>query len=119
MVTRALVADDDQLMRTLITLTLGTVGITDVVETGSGEEALRLFAERPFDLILIDWYMPGRSGLDVLRTIRVWGFEVPVIMVTAEAERGQVLQAIQAGATNYLIKPFEADTLRAKVEKYA
>ncbi len=114
---RALVADDDDLMRTFVVLNMAAVGITEVVEASNGIQAWTLLKQQEFDLVVVDWYMPGKSGLEILRQLRSQGSEVPVIMVTAEAMRDQVLQAIQAGATEYLIKPFEAATLRAKVAK--
>lgn len=115
--TRALVADDDDLMRTFVVLNMAAVGITDVVEASNGIQAWTLLKQQDFDLVVVDWYMPGKSGLEILRQLRGQGSEVPVIMVTAEAMRDQVLTAIQAGATDYLIKPFEAATLRTKVAK--
>lgn len=117
MSTRALVADDDDLMRTFVVLNMAAVGVTDVVEASNGIQAWTLLKQQEFDLVVVDWYMPGKSGLEILRQLRGQGSEVPVIMVTAEAMRDQVLQAIQAGATEYLIKPFEAATLRSKVAK--
>jgi two-component system chemotaxis response regulator CheY len=117
MSTRALVADDDDLMRTFVVLNMAAVGITDVVEASNGLQAWTLLKQQDFDLIVVDWYMPGKSGLEILRQLRAQGSEVPIIMVTAEAMRDQVLTAIQAGATDYLIKPFEATSLRTKVAK--
>lgn len=114
---RALVADDDDLMRTFVVLNMAAVGITDVVEASNGLQAWTLLKQQDFDLIVVDWYMPGKSGLEILRQLRGQGSEVPIIMVTAEAMRDQVLTAIQAGATDYLIKPFEATSLRTKVAK--
>lgn len=117
MSTRALVADDDDLMRTFVVLNMAAVGITDVVEASNGIQAWTLLKQQEFDLVVVDWYMPGKSGLEILRQLRSQGSDIPVIMVTAEAMRDQVLEAIQSGATEYLIKPFEAATLRTKVAK--
>lgn len=114
---KILVADDDDLMRTFIVLNLETVGVTDVVEATNGLQAWSLVKQHDFDLVVIDWHMPGKSGLEIIRQIRSHDSEVPIIMVTAEAMRGQVLEALQSGATDYLVKPFEPDKLRAKVVK--
>ncbi len=112
---RILVADDDPLMRTLMAITLGAVA--DVVEAADGGEALHLLREGQFDLLLLDWDMPGASGLEVLKTMRREGSNTPTIMVTGKNEREYVIQAVQAGAFDYLIKPFESDTLYSKVKK--
>lgn len=118
MIQKALVADDDDLMRAFIRLALGALDITDVEEAADGDEALRLFQQQPFDLLLLDWHMPGRSGLEVIRAVRASGCPVPAIMVTAEAERELVLTAIEAGASDYIIKPFEPALLWTKLQKY-
>jgi two-component system chemotaxis response regulator CheY len=117
MTARILVADDDDLMRTFIVLNLETIGVKEVVEATNGLQAWSLVKQHDFDLVLIDWHMPGKSGLEIIRQIRSHDSEVPILMVTAEAVRGQVLEALQSGATDYLVKPFEADKLRAKVVK--
>jgi two-component system chemotaxis response regulator CheY len=115
---RVLVADDDDLMRTFIVLNLTSLGVRDVVEASNGIQVWSLLKQQDFDLVFLDWYMPGKSGLEILRHLRSEGSQVPVIMVTAEAMREQVLAAIQAGATEYLRKPVEAVTLRNKVARF-
>ena len=112
---RILVADDDPLMRTFIVVSIGSAGET--TEAVDGDEALTLLEQDSFDLALIDWDMPGRNGLDVIRTIRAKGSQVPIIMVTGKAEREQVVQALEAGVSDYLIKPFESSALRKKLDK--
>jgi two-component system chemotaxis response regulator CheY len=113
---RILVADDDRLMRTLVAVCLRD--IAEVRQAGDGAEALSALARSGVDLLLLDWDMPAPDGLAVLKLVRARGFRVPVIMVTAAAEKSRVLEAIQAGASDYLIKPFEPATLREKVEKF-
>lgn len=115
---KVLVAEHSPLMRTIIIRSLNAVGVTDVVEAGDGEEAIAAFASAEFQLVLTDWKMPKKSGLDVVRAIRATGSQIPIIMVTTEAERQRVLDAIQAGITDYLAKPFESDVLRAKLKRY-
>ena len=116
--TRVLIADDSSTMRKIILRSLQAVGVTDVTEAADGAEALSFFKPGEFDLVLTDWNMPGLSGLEVLQGIRAQDANIPIIMVTTEAEKTRVLQAIQAGVSDYLVKPFTADTLREKLEKH-
>jgi two-component system, chemotaxis family, chemotaxis protein CheY len=118
MSTTVLVADDSGTMRKIIIRSLNAAGISSVIEAADGSQAVALFKPGTFDLVLTDWNMPGKSGLEVIREIRVQDAKVPIIMVTTEAEKGRVIQAIQAGVTDYLIKPFTAETLREKLDKH-
>ncbi len=115
---RVLVADDSSTMRKIILRSLQAVGVSETVEAADGSEAVSLFQPGQFDLILTDWNMPGKTGLEVVQEIRAKDAKVPIIMVTTEAEKGRVMQAIQAGVSDYLVKPFTADTLREKLEKH-
>jgi len=115
---KVLVADDDTSTRGLITDLLESIGVSDVVETGDGEETLSLFEQDPFDLVVLDWEMPGKNGMDIIRAIRAGGSQVPIVMVTVWAEKNRVLEAIQAGASDFLAKPFEADLLREKLQRF-
>ena len=116
--TRVLVADDSSTMRKIILRSLQAVGVKDVAEAADGAEAVAMFAPGKFDMVLTDWNMPGMTGLEVLKKIREQDQNIPVIMVTTEAEKSRVLEAIQAGVTDYLVKPFTPDTLREKLEKH-
>ncbi|MDR2172512.1 MAG: response regulator [Planctomycetaceae bacterium] len=116
--TRVLVADDSSTMRKIILRSLQAVGIKDVTEAADGSQAVEFFEPGKFDMVLTDWNMPGKTGLEVLKAIRAKDPKIPVIMVTTEAERSRVLEAIQAGVTDYLVKPFTSDTLREKLEKH-
>jgi two-component system chemotaxis response regulator CheY len=118
MCAKVLVADDSSTMRKIILRSLQAVGVTDTEEAADGAEALSLFKPGEFDLVLTDWNMPGKTGLEVVQEIRSQDANVPVIMVTTEAEKGRVMEAIQAGVSDYLVKPFTADTLREKLEKH-
>ncbi len=115
---RVLVADDDDLTRTLIILALGAVGIKDTVAATDGREVLTLLQRQPFDLLMLDWHMPGKSGLEVVRAVRGRGSQVPIVMVTMEAARDKILEALRAGASDYILKPFDAKTLWSKLDKY-
>jgi two-component system chemotaxis response regulator CheY len=116
--TRVLVADDSSTMRKIILRSLQAVGVKDVAEAADGSEAVSIFAPGKFDMVLTDWNMPGMTGLEVLKAIRAQDTKIPVIMVTTEAEKSRVLEAIQAGVTDYLVKPFTQDVLREKLEKH-
>lgn len=115
---KVLVADDSGTMRKIIIRSLNAVGVSDIVEAADGQEAIDAYKAEPVDLILTDWNMPNKSGLDVVTEIRALGSTVPIIMVTTEAQKSQVIAAIQAGVSDYLTKPFEADDLRAKLDKF-
>lgn len=115
---RVLVADDSSTMRKIILRSLQAVGVSTAVEAADGNEAISLFNPGEFDMVLTDWNMPGKSGLEVVQDIRARDPKVPIIMITTEAEKGRVIQAIQAGVSDYLVKPFTADTLREKLEKH-
>ncbi len=116
--TKVLVADDSSTMRKIILRSLNAVGVTDITEAADGEEAVAKFDQDTFDMVLTDWNMPGKNGLEVLQDIRSKNKDVPVIMVTTEAEKSRVLEAIQNGVSDYLVKPFTADVLREKLEKF-
>lgn len=115
---RVLVADDSSTMRKIILRSLDAVGVTSATEAADGEEAMGLFEPGKFDLVLTDWNMPRKNGLEVIQGIREIDSDVTIIMVTTEAEKSRVLEAIQAGVSDYMVKPFTADTLREKLEKH-
>lgn len=115
---KVLVADDSGVMRKIIIRSLNAVGVTDIAEAANGKEAVDIFKTASFDMVLTDWNMPEKTGLEVVQEIRGGGSSVPIIMVTTESQKTQVIQAIQAGVTDYLVKPFEADDLRDKLDKY-
>ena len=118
MSTRVLVADDSGTMRKIIIRSLNAVGIPSAVEAADGNEAVQIFIPGHFDLVLTDWNMPGKTGLEVTQAIRAQDPNVPIIMITTEAEKQRVVAAIQAGVTDYLVKPFTPDMLREKLEKH-
>jgi two-component system chemotaxis response regulator CheY len=118
MSSRVLVADDSSTMRKIILRSLQAVGVTEVTEAGDGEEAIAKFQPGQFDMVLTDWNMPGKTGLEVVQDIRGRDSNIPIIMITTEAEKGRVLQAIQAGVSDNRVKPVTADTLREKLTKH-
>ena len=122
--TRVLIADDSGTMRTIIRRSLEAVGVTSTTEAADGAQAISMFKPGEFDLVLTDWNMPGKTALadsskDLVREIRAQDKHVPIVMVTTESEKTRVMEAIQAGVSDYLVKPFTPDSLRAKLEKFA
>lgn len=113
---KALVVDDSLTIRRIVIKALAIAGIADTVEAADGVEALGAAGSDSFDVILLDWNMPTLSGIETLRALRRAGNKTPVIMVTTEAEKSRVIDAIKAGANDYLIKPFSPDQLAAKVK---
>ena len=115
---RALVVDDSSTMRQIIIRSLMSVGAPGATEAADGVEAMSKFAPGKFDIVLLDWRMPGKSGLEVVQEIRAVDAKVPIIMISVEDDKRRVLQAIQAGVNDYLVKPFTAEMLKAKLEKH-
>lgn len=113
---KALVVDDSLTIRRIVIKALALVGIGDSVEAADGQEALSAVGADEFDVVLMDWNMPKMTGIDALKAIRAQGKKVPVIMVTTEAEKGRVIEAIKSGANDYLIKPFSPEQLAEKVK---
>jgi two-component system chemotaxis response regulator CheY len=119
MSTKVLVVDDSGTMRKIVIRALNSAGFNDTVEAADGVEAMTMFQKTPVGLVLTDWNMPNKSGLELTRDIRGTGSKVPIFMITTEAEKTRVVEAIQAGITDYLTKPFTQDALQAKLAKYA
>lgn len=115
---KVLLADDSGTMRKIIIRSLNAAGVTDVIEAADGLEAFERFQQQPVDLVLTDWNMPGQSGLELLKAIRDVNKSIPVILITTEAEKCRVLEAVQAGVSDYLVKPFETESLRAKLGRF-
>jgi len=112
-----LVVDDSAVMRKVIIRELKQCGIEDVTEASDGLEGLEAASKENFDLILMDWNMPGLLGIDVVRKLREAQIITPIMMVTTEGERNNVVLAIQAGANNYLVKPFSSEDFSQKIEQ--
>lgn len=115
---KVLVVDDSATMRKIVIRALNSVGCTDTAEAADGQQAFEAFQATPFDVVLTDWNMPKKSGVELTREIRGLGSQVPIFMITTEAERSRVLEAIRAGVSDYLVKPFTAELLREKLEKH-
>jgi len=117
--TRFLVVDDMSTMRKIIRTILNQLGYTNVDEAENGKEALAKLRIGNYQFVLLDWNMPEMDGFETLKNIRADEKlkNIPVIMVTAEAKKENVLMAIQAGANNYIVKPFTPEVLKEKIEK--
>ncbi len=120
MSTRVLIADDSKLIRTIIADVVHDIGATEVVEAANGNEAFDIFQQQgDIDLIVMDWQMPGRSGLEVVEAIRETGSQVPIVMVTATGtSKEHVIDAVGVGVSDYVLKPFDPAVLREKLAKY-
>jgi two-component system chemotaxis response regulator CheY len=116
---KILVVDDFSTMRRIIKNLLKDLGFANIQEADDGNTALPMLQQGDFDFVVTDWNMPGMQGIDLLRAIRADANlkHIPVLMVTAEAKKEQIVAAAQAGVNGYVIKPFTAATLKEKLAK--
>ena len=114
-----LVVDDFSTMRRIITKLLHQLGYDDVQEAEDGARALKAIRDGRVDFVITDWNMPNMTGLELLQQIRAKEdiSDLPVLMVTAETKRDQIVAAAQAGIDDYIVKPFKAKDLETKIEK--
>ncbi len=115
---RILLVDDMATMRRIIRTILAQLGFKNVVEAEDGEVALQKLREGNFDFVITDWNMPKMTGLELVQAIRSDEKlkSIPVLMVTAEAKKENVIAAIKAGVNNYIVKPFTPETLKKKID---
>tara|TARA_R110000787_G_scaffold188679_7_gene300405 strand:+ start:9989 stop:10393 length:405 start_codon:yes stop_codon:yes gene_type:complete len=116
---KILVVDDFSTMRRIVKNLLGELGFTNMQEADDGSTAITALQAGDFEFVVTDWNMPGMTGIELLRAIRADAklAHLPVLMVTAEASREQIIEAAQAGVNGYIIKPFTAVTLKEKIDK--
>jgi two-component system chemotaxis response regulator CheY len=116
---RILIVDDSSTMRRIIGNVVMQLGVTkdNFEEAEDGVEAWKLLESSQFDVILTDWNMPNMNGLELVKKIRGGGNhqKTPVIMITTEGGKGEVITALKAGVNNYIVKPFGADVLKEKL----
>ncbi|MBM0108348.1 chemotaxis response regulator CheY [Steroidobacter sp. S1-65] len=114
-----LVVDDFSTMRRIIKNLLNDLGYANVQEADDGQTALPILQSGGIEFLITDWNMPGMPGLDLLKAVRGDPklAKLPVLMLTAEAKREQIIEAAQAGVNGYVIKPFTAVTLKEKIDK--
>jgi two-component system chemotaxis response regulator CheY len=116
---KILIVDDFSTMRRIIKNLLRDLGFTNTAEADDGVTALPMLQNGNFDFLVTDWNMPGMTGIDLLKAIRADEKlkDMPILMVTAEAKREQIVEAAQAGVNGYVVKPFTAAVLKEKIEK--
>lgn len=116
---KILVVDDFATMRRIIKNLLRDVGFSNITEADDGSSALPLLLNGDFDFLVTDWNMPGMPGIELLKAVRASPklAKLPVLMVTAESKREQIIAAAQAGVNGYIVKPFNAVTLKEKLDK--
>lgn len=116
---KILVVDDFSTMRRILRNLLQELGFSDIQEADDGNSALASLRAAKFDLVVTDWNMPGMTGIDLLKAIRADAAlkSLPVLMVTAENVREQIVEAAQNGVNGYIVKPFNAATLKEKIDR--
>ncbi len=116
---KILVVDDFATMRRIMKNILKQLGYTNITEADDGTTALEELKKGHFDLIISDWNMPKMTGLDLLKLVRSDSQykDIPFLMVTAEAQKQNVIEAVQAGVSNYVVKPFTAEAIADKLSK--
>ena len=114
---KVLLVDDSRTIRNIQKNVLKEIGLADVAEAGDGIEALSRMEEQRPELMLVDWNMPNMDGITLVKKVRETDKAVPIIMVTTEAEKSRVVEAIKAGVNNYVVKPFTAETLSEKINQ--
>lgn len=116
---KVLVVDDFSTMRRIVKNLLRDLGFTNIQEADDGSTALPMLQGGDFDFVVTDWNMPGMQGIDLLKAIRADAnlSHIPVLLITAEAKKEQIIMAAQAGVNGYIVKPFTAATLKTKLDK--
>jgi len=116
---KVLIVHDFATMRRILRNILKQIGFTDITEADDGSTALKELKKEKYDLILSDWNMPEMQGIDLLNTIKADDElkSIPFIMVTAEAQKDNIVGAVKAGVSSYIVKPFTAETISEKLKK--
>ena len=116
---RVLIVDDFSTMRRIVRNILNQLGLNNVVEADDGTTAWDILNRDKIDFIVSDWNMPKMTGIELLRKVRSSEqfADVPFLMVTAEAQQENIIEAVQAKVSNYIVKPFTADTMKQKIDK--
>ncbi|MEP6932832.1 MAG: chemotaxis response regulator CheY [Nitrospirota bacterium] len=116
---KILVVDDMSTMRRIVKNIMKQLGFANVEEAENGQDALDKLRQESFGFVISDWNMPVMTGIELLRAIRADDKlkAIPVLMVTAEAQKENLIEAIQAGVSNYIVKPFTAEILQEKMNK--
>ncbi len=110
-----LVVDDSATMRRILVNSLQRIGFADIIEAGDGQEALDRF-NSSVQLVITDWNMPNMTGAELAKALRDRGEQVPILMVTARSGREDILRAMEAGVSTYIVKPFTPQILKEKID---
>src|SRR5262249_36913213 len=114
---RFLIVDDSSTMRRIIINTLNKLGHQDFVEAANGREGIDRLGAGGIDMIITDWNMPEMNGIDFIKAVRTPGSkDTPVLMVTTNAAKDDIVEALRAGVNNYVVKPFTAETIKEKID---
>ena len=114
---KALVVDDSSVMRRIHIKALAQAGIHEVDQAVDGKQALQKVEQNQYDLILMDWNLPNLSGVEAVKTIRSQGLDIPIIMISSNMKKTRIIEALEAGATYYFIKPYKQDEFLDKLRK--
>ena len=116
---KILIVDDMVTMRRIVMNVLKQLGFSNIDEAENGQDGLQKLKSSKYDFVVSDWNMPVMTGIDMLRAIRADEQlkAIPVLMVTAEAQQKNLVEAVQAGVSNYIVKPFTAETMQEKLAK--
>ena len=109
-----LVVDDSSTMRRIIKNTLSRIGYNDIIEAENGKDALEKFES--VDIILTDWNMPEMDGLEFVKNVRSKNQSIPILMITTNAAKDDIIEALKNGVNNYIVKPFTPETLKEKID---
>ncbi|HYX31576.1 MAG: response regulator [Pseudobdellovibrionaceae bacterium] len=120
--TKILIVDDMNMFRQMVRQALNTLEFKKMTEASDGTHAFAALAEaaqtqEPYQMVISDWNMPKMKGIELLKKVRAeeWGKKLPFIMLTAEAEKDHIIEAVQAGVDNYIIKPFTVDQMKQRL----
>jgi len=116
---KILIVDDFATMRRILKNILKKIGFTDIIEADDGSNALKVLEKEKVDLVISDWNMPKMTGIEFLKAVRAnTAFkDLPFLMVTAEAQKQNIIEAVQAGVSNYVVKPFTEEVITEKLTK--
>lgn len=113
---KVLIVDDSSTMLRIIKNSLIRIGIENIDQALDGVEAFELYCNNDYDLVITDWNMPNMNGLELIKKIRRDNTDIPIIMVTTEGGKAEVIMALRAGVNNYIVKPFTPQVLKEKLE---
>lgn len=116
---KILVVDDFSTMRRIVKNILRQLGFVNIIEADDGSTALELLQREKIEFVVSDWNMPKMTGLELLKVIRADDAlkHIPFLMVTAEAQQENIIEAVKSGVSNYIVKPFTAETLSQKINQ--